>query len=147
MKTIPLTQGKEAIVDDDMHEFLSKWKWCAHNCGNKIYAIRNQIVSDGRKKTVYLHHVISGFPLGKVVDHQNGNSLDNRRENLLHVTQRSNSLNKPTLKKVSRYPGVMWHKRQERWISHIRIGKKMKWLGTFDSEESAAQAYQEAIPR
>jgi hypothetical protein len=41
MKTIPLTQGKAAIVDDDDYERLSQYKWCAHYTGHEGRLARN----------------------------------------------------------------------------------------------------------
>lgn len=141
MKTIPLTQGKEAIVDDDMQEFLSQWKWCSHGRG---YACKG---FPKENKLVFMHHVVSGQPLhGKVVDHINRNTFDNRRENLRHVSERENSYN-TGVKKTSRFIGVSWEKTHKRWRASIRIGKQKIKLGRFREEEDAATVYQLSLPR
>ncbi|WP_140413378.1 HNH endonuclease [Pandoraea sp. PE-S2T-3] len=85
-----------AIVDDDMLDFLSQWRWKAkpNGGGNNVYAVRNARV-DGRCVTVRMHRVIAGMgrndPLE--IDHDNHNSLDNRRENLIPATRSENALN------------------------------------------------------
>ena len=46
MKTIPLTQGKEAIVDDCDYDYLMQWKWfCVKQRGN-YYAVRQQYLGN-----------------------------------------------------------------------------------------------------
>lgn len=46
-----------------------------------------------------------------------------------------------TAKKTSRYPGVSWHKRKEKWGASVRINGKQCYIGYFVSEEEAYQAY------
>lgn len=85
-----------AIVDDDMVEFLSQWRWKAkpNGGGNNVYAVRNAYI-DGKCVTVRMHRVVAGMrrddPLE--IDHDNHNSLDNRRINLIPATRRANALN------------------------------------------------------
>lgn len=85
-----------AIVDDDMLAFLSQWRWKAkpNAGGNNIYAVRNEKVG-GKLVTVRMHRVVAGLsrddPLD--VDHDNHNSLDNRRLNLKAATRSENILN------------------------------------------------------
>lgn len=93
MKTIKLTKGMEALVDDEDFELLSKWKWCATfgSRDRKWYAIRRER-RDG--PAIRMHRYLMGLGVWdsdkRVVDHLNGNSLDNRRENLEVVTQEEN---------------------------------------------------------
>lgn len=85
-----------AIVDDDMLDFLSRWKWKAkpNGSGNHVYAVRNAVV-DGKNVTLRMHRVVLG--LGKDdpsdADHVNRNALDNRRHNLRPSTRQANCLN------------------------------------------------------
>src|SRR2546423_13815911 len=90
MKIINLTKGKEALVDDELFDYLNQWKWY---CDGR-YAKREQ----GRKNRVrfYMHHMIIGCPINKMVtDHINGNKLDNRRDNLRICTESTNNRNRP----------------------------------------------------
>ena len=84
MKQIRLTQGLHAMVEDRDYEFLSQWKWCAslESNGTKWYAIR-WVRVNGKQKKVRMHRAVVERHLGPippklVVDHVNGNSLDNR---------------------------------------------------------------------
>lgn len=149
MVEIPITQDRIAIVDDcDAH--LANFKWYVMKAKEYPlgYAIR-EVKPDGLRIRVFLHHAVIGYPLnGLVVDHKNGNSLDNRRENLRIVTQRENTQNQKCHRngqKSSRFIGVYWDKSRSKWNSMIRINGKRKCLGRFDDEINAANAYQKEI--
>ncbi len=92
MKTIPLTQGKIAIVDDSDYEYLSQWKW-HYNSG---YAERG--------KHIHMHRVVLGT--SQTVDHINGETLDNRRSNLRPINHSTNAMNMRKHKGASKYKGV-----------------------------------------
>lgn len=85
-----------AIVDDDMLAYLSQWRWKAKPNGgeNNVYAVRNTR-ENGCNVTIRMHRVVAGMgrdnPLD--VDHDNHNSLDNRRINLIPSTRSANALN------------------------------------------------------
>jgi hypothetical protein len=73
MKTIPLTQGKAAIVDDDDYERLSQYKWCAHRYKNTYYA-RHTV--NGSHKSILMHRVILGITDPSIeCDHRNKNGV------------------------------------------------------------------------
>jgi hypothetical protein len=63
MKTIPLTQGKVALVDDEDYPELSKFRWCAVRHRNTWYAVRGES-ADGRRLTVRMHRQILGLGHG-----------------------------------------------------------------------------------
>ena len=97
MREIQLTQGHVAIVDNEDFEFLSQFKWHAHRNRYTYYA---ETYKRGSKKRIKMHRAICGFPeLRFVVDHINGNGLDNRRANLRVVPRCINSLNAKLPKK------------------------------------------------
>lgn len=103
MRRIPLrgryAVGKYAfaIVDDDMFEELSKFKWKAKPNGNKshTYALRTTKLPDGRTVDIRMHRVVLGVPWDGIhdIDHKNRNSVDNRRLNLRLCTRSVNTLN------------------------------------------------------
>jgi len=97
---------------------------------------------------------MAGEPLGKrVVDHMNGNSLDNRRENLRVVSHMENIRNRAGANKngTSGHLGVSFHKAKGVWRAYIMLPapdvprrQKMKHLGYFDIVEDAVKARLEA---
>ena len=42
---------------------------------------------------------------------------------------------------TSGFVGVMWHKRQKRWVSRAMVNGKQKQIGSFRTPEEAAAAY------
>src|SRR3990167_1012358 len=104
MKTIKLTQGKVALVDDTDYDLLSKYSWCLHT---KRYAC-----SRINGKVILMHIFLLGKQKGKEIDHINRNKLDNRRENLRFVTRSINCFNVDIDKaNKSGFKGVSWDKR------------------------------------
>lgn len=116
MKLIRLSQGFHTLVDSKDYEWLSKFKWTAslESRKTKWYAIRWSKVHEqkgGKRFKIRMHCEIVGRPSkptdGLVVDHWNGDSLDNTRGNLRIKTQAQNMLNAPGFKikgvKVSKW--------------------------------------------
>ncbi|MCP4987998.1 MAG: hypothetical protein GY928_18685 [Colwellia sp.] len=89
----------------------------------------------------FLGHIPDGNKL--VVDHINGNKLDNRLENLQSISHRENC--SKDKKGISKHTGITWDKLHQKWKSRIMINGKRKHLGSFDSEIEAAKAYQEEL--
>ena len=90
----------------------------------------------------FLNHTPCGLNL--VVNHINFDRKDNRIENLELVTARENA-NKKHIKSSSKYTGVCWDKSRSKWVSHITIDNKQKFLGYFNCELSASKAYQNKL--
>lgn len=153
MKTIRLTQGKVAIVDDDDFDFLSQWKWCARRCAKRgrqreeWYAVHNHY-EDGRQHTWMMHRIITQAIKGEKVDHKNHDGLDNRRDNLRVTDDEGNARNSlPHSDGTSRFRGVYWYKPRRKWKANISINGKQTYLGLFATEEAAAMAYNNAAIR
>ena len=82
-----------------------------------------------------------------IIDHINGNKLDNRRSNLRVVTRSENLMNAKTRSNnTSGYKGVSFNRDCNRWQAHIRTSKSI-YLGLFDTKEDAHKAYCEAAIR
>lgn len=146
MKEIQLTQGKVALVDDDLYEKLNQFKWFAHKGGNTYYVQRNSPKINGKQRTIFMHHEVIGRPpAGKISDHEDGNGCNNQRYNLRHATSRQNSQNLKNIKKTSKYPGVSWNKEVTKWAAMIQINGKLKCLGRFTDELAAFEAYKKAV--
>lgn len=141
-ETIKLTRGMVAIVDSDDLEKLSSCKWYAGNNSGKFYA-RREIYKDGIKKSLSMHRVIMNAPNGIIVDHINGNTLDNRKENLRFCTVNENQMNRIISKNnTSGYKGVrLADCKTEKWEAHLVFKGKYIYLGLFNTPEEAAIAY------
>ena len=137
-KQIPLSQGKFAAVDDADYDWLAKHKWTYDYKG---YAMRRSA-----NVTIFMHRVVLNASGPVVVDHVNGDGLDNRRENLRIVTTAQNNYNRHPEKrpKTSQYKGVSLNKTVNRWQAHIKKGEDRRYLGLYDSEQDAARAYNAA---
>lgn len=144
MKTLELTQGKVTFIDDDVYEWVSKFKWHARQVGNNFYAVRNGSRREGcTSKAVYLHREICPAPKGFITHHKNEESLDNRRENLVSVSRKQHEWLHYRRRgdTSSKFRGVHLYKLTGKWCSHIYLNSKNVNLGYFDSEADAAQAY------
>lgn len=102
------------------------------------------------KKSYRAHNLVwfyfNGVWPTNVIDHINGNRLDNRIENLRDVTRQQNSWNLQGPKRNNRSGvlGVDWRASKKRWRAQIRIAGKRVWLGEFKTVEEASAAYQKA---
>lgn len=141
MRNITLSNGQETTVDDSDYEELCKYKWgTIKNKSGHIYAARGTR-KNGKYSKILIHRVIMDNPENKMIDHINGNTLDNRRENL-RIATRAKNLQNSKLRSDSKcnYKGVS--KRGHRYIARIQISvDKRLFLGYFDNEKDAAMAY------
>lgn len=143
MKKVKLTQRKYTLIDDRDFKKVNEYKWCATKGGSNIfYAVRRLTISKNKIRLFYLHHAILGKKKNKVVDHINGNSLDNRRSNLQFVTYSQNSMKRHNRShNKSGYRGVYLHNRGNRWIAQIRLKNKSFYIGSFINKKDAALAF------
>jgi hypothetical protein len=144
VKKILLTQGYSALVDDEDCDELSKHRWHILKLHKSIYAVRRG--KKGETTTVRMHLQIMRAMPGQMLDHINGNGIDNRKINLRFCTHSQNHANalKTNGNKTSKYKGVDWHKRDKKWRASIRINYRKIHLGYFTNERDAAIAYNTA---
>ena len=145
-RRIYLGEGEWTILDQQDYYRLGDLKWTISGNGRKFYAARFVKIGPGKTKTLRLHREIMNPPPGLLVDHKNGNGLDNRRTNLRPATRSQNMYNKPKTKSKtsSRFIGVCFDKSRRKWETRIYYQKRKIWLGRFDSEIDAARAYDRA---
>jgi HNH endonuclease len=145
MKTIPLTKGQETIVDDEDFEDLSAYHWCAMKGRHNLYAVRASVSASGKRSLIRLHRQLLNAPVDMLVDHINGDGLDNRRQNLRLCTNRQNQQNQRWPRRsLSRFKGVTYDKRSRKWPAYIKTNGRMRGLGYFSTELEAAMAYNAA---
>ena len=83
---------------------------------------------------------------GLVIDHISGLKTQNNIENLQQILQRNNVIKGEVCQNVSsKYVGVNYYKKSNKWRANISIGNDQKHLGLFKTELEATQAYQKAL--
>lgn len=149
MKQIPLTQGKFALVDDEDFDYLNQWKWFAIKNKHTFYAVRHDNKPESKRKLIRMHRFILGETCQEIlIDHKNGNGLDNQRNNIRRCTQAQNARNRRNQKNnVSGVKGVRQVPGSGRWMARIRKDGVSNYLGMFDTKEAAGIAYDIAASR
>ncbi len=152
MKTIPLTKGQHAIVDNEDYLKASKIKWHASANKNKFYA---------KNQSTDLHRFVFGkIPTGYILTFLNGNSLDCRKSNLKLVRKKGSKNNSGvTPKKVvkihsgnpshaigadlSKFVGVVHDVRYA--AKYVDANGREYNFGKYDTPEQAALEYNKGI--
>lgn len=133
--TLKTACGKSILVDRDDYDYLSNFNWFILKGRNTNYARTNY-----QGKTKVLTHVIADF-LGwnienKVVDHKNGNGMDNRKSNLQVISQRQNvSKDAGWKNSSSEFRNVRRHR--DKWLCEVYIKGITYYLGVYNEPEEA----------
>jgi len=123
----------ETIMDVEDIEKCRPYKWYMSQQGyiRTGYGLR-------------LTNIILGVKTNRttIIDHINGNPLDNRKQNLQVITQQQNQIKKKMQKNnTSGYKGTYWNKTNNKWVSYIGYNRKRLHLGCFASKEEATAVY------
>lgn len=152
--SIPLSKlgkhaGKYTAIIDAIDSDLAKTSWYVKISNQTQYACYKS------KQNLYLHREVMarmlGRPLAKheLIDHIDGDGLNNRRANLRIATHQQNLANQRKQKRntSSRFKGVAYYKRDKNWEAHIKKDGKKIYLGRFPTELEAHEAYVEEAKR
>lgn len=130
-----------ALVDDDTFDFVNQWRWRVKSVTQQGRIIYYAVRQPKGQSIVSLHRVILGVTDRKIlVDHINGDGLDNQRSNLRPVNHSQNAQNRQYGYGKSAYRGVVWNKLENKWMATTHIDGKRHHAGYFDDELSAAEA-------
>lgn len=154
MKIIPLSKkskvraGKyEALIDDEDFDRVNKWGWLAYFKKGSVepkYACRRKNVGGGQRM-IYLHRFILNITDPSIIiDHIDGNGLNNQKENLRICSNTENTRNSKKSNKsyTSIYKGVCRAKpNSRRYSAQITVNRKKIHLGMFSNEVDAAKSY------
>lgn len=144
MREIPLTRGMVALVDDEDYEEVSRYRWTYHRPRHSRagYAQTSIESAAGGWRTVRMHQMVFG-PISphSTIDHVDGDGLNNRRGNLRAASRCEQSWNRRTRIESSTGLKGVFPTTTTRWIARIGWQGKRLNLGTFDSPEKAARAY------
>ncbi|KAB0573417.1 HNH endonuclease [Brucella pituitosa] len=128
-----ITKGYTVIVSPEDAKFLDRNRWSSKIDKHSVYAQRSAL-----GKTVRLHREIMRPTAGHLVDHINGNGLDNRRTNLRIATHAQNSVNRINFRKSkSGFVGV--YREKNRWRATINTERGHINLGSYVTPEEAAK--------
>lgn len=150
---IPLTGGYEAIVDAIDLRLLNDSSWHAgvvrKSSGAVCHVYARRSTPKGRTgQEVLMHRIIACPPEGLVVDHIDGDGLNNLRSNLRIATPAQNNHNqRKRVDNTSGVKGVHWHKRANKWKAQISFDGRVRHIGLFHDIELAAAAYAQESAR
>lgn len=147
MRLIQLS-GYSAKVSERDFAMVSKHTWWANpQPDGRIYAY-TQVRVEGRKKTIYMHRMITNCPENMEVDHQDHDTLNNQRPNLRITTPGKNAANRILKLGKSGYRGVIQRwvptKKAFRYEAQLKLDGHMNYLGRYDTPEEAARVYDDA---
>jgi hypothetical protein len=124
------------LVDELDFEVLSKRRWRLDKEG--------YVITGWTPRVERMHRVIVGLTQAdqRIVDHANGDKLDNRRKNLRICSRAQNGQNRGRQRNNrSGFKGVHWVEREGKWRAQITVERSRKTIGDFDTAEEAHAAY------
>lgn len=138
-------QEFDVLIDDEDVPLVTQYKWYIHRpSGNRYFY--SHICVNNKRTSIKLHRLIMGCETcdGTIVDHINGNTLDNRKSNLRICNHLGNAQNAKKRKdNKTGYKGVT--KRHlvsgDRYRAKIRINGKLCIIGEADAAETCARWY------
>ena len=132
--------GYKVLIDDEDYEKVMSYKWSIHDKAKANIYFR----ATRKNKRIKLHRLIFGkIKEGCVLDHINGNTLDNRKSNLRAVTITQNNRNRKNMNSTG-LKGVSYHPKCHKWQARICTDTGRISLGYFDTKQLAHLAYCEA---
>lgn len=143
--TIPLSKGQVAIIDNCDADLADLRWYSLERQPGKFYA-RRDVRGSGKTASVYIHRIVAerlyerAIQPKEVVDHIDGNSLNNQRNNLRITDQSGNCRNrKLSVRNKLGYKGVFQD--GNRFRASVRVNGKVLYLGSFTTPEEAYEAY------
>lgn len=120
---------------------------------NKKGYLKVTLCNHGKRKTCYVHRLVAQAFLKNpqalpMVNHKDFNKHNNSVDNLEYCTARYNmAYSVMAGKHSSRYLGVTWDKNRRKWMAQYQVGNKKFFIGRFETQEEAHEAYMNAIKK
>jgi len=134
IRELRISDGTVVVLDDQDFWRFWKTKLFLHN--------RHVCLRDEEGRIRRLHREVLEIRDSRIVRFLDGDPRNCTRANL-QVLDRSVVATARPAQGVCKYKGVSPYR--GRWQATIRIEGKLKWLGSFDSAEAAARAYDDAV--
>lgn len=146
-KVIFIHKGREIVCLFDTNEMckIKCFSWgIRYDTHVDNYYVVAPLISrkKGKSSTIAIHRMLMGEPDGMVVDHINGNTLDNRKENLRILSSGQNSQNRKGSRKgsYSGIRGVSYRSETNKWRVRLMVNNKSITIGNYETLEEAEQA-------
>lgn len=132
---------QKIIIDSGDLPLVKDKRWTIDKDGYVINYTHKKI--NGKKQTTQtrIHRLIMGAKPGEIIDHINGNRLDNSKKNLRVVSSSINALNRHKKQGKTNYFGVFFNKQFKKYQTKIMVEGKTKHLGFFDNPKEAEKVY------
>jgi len=145
MKTIQLTKGLVAKVDDKWYEILTKhYTWSASLVGARYYAVTATFGKEAMHSIIM--ETVPHEP-SEEVHHKNGDTLDNQEENLEWVTRSQNMIYTPLRKDSTTGAKGVYYRPEassiKPWVAEVKRNSKRVFLKSFSTKEEAINARKE----
>ena len=143
------TRGIVALVDDEDYERINSHSWHIKT-GKYVTYAKREIRINGKRHHVMMHREVLELSKGRnpVVDHKNGNGLDNQRNNLRATTDSINRMNSLlNQNNTSGLRGVMWYPRYNKWVVTIQTNKRNVFCGYHKDITDAERVYRQAVAK
>lgn len=142
-----MNHGHTAIIDNEEYAKVKNYKWYVAKDKNTYY-VQAHIVLNDKKTTIKMHRIIMDAKRNQILDHIDGNGLNNQKINLRFCTNSENLRNaKKRNNTSSKYKGVAWNCVHKYWQANIYVNGKLKSLGIYRDEYKAAKAYDRAAKK
>lgn len=135
-------ESQYTIIDKEDYDKIKDYCWhikrdsSSNETNKRLYAC-----SYHHGKYYSLHSLILPVQEGFIVDHKDGNGLNNRKSNLRRATYSQNNMNTSLYKNnKSGYKGIYWNKKNKNWRVKIQLNNKMIEIGSFKDLDKAIEA-------
>ncbi len=135
------TNGHKVLFSDEDTSIALANTWTMTTDGYAKRFYEKNIAGKRVRWVKYFHREVMGAEDGQIVDHINGNKLDNRKSNLRIASKSLNALNTKKYKGSIPHRGVIFNKQAGKYQARITFNKKSHHLGFFTDPLEASATY------
>lgn len=151
MTTITSDNGRQVFIDDEDLPLIAQYRWKVYQDSRDERKLHHQYAttyvrnSDGTFTGLLMHRLIMHAGPQQMIDHKDGNGLNNQKSNIRFCTHSQNMRNmRNRIHTKSGFKGVAYQPKGRRpWIARIWYRKKKMYLGAYSTPQEAARKYNE----